>query len=211
LKLPVWYLLSGVVQTCRRWKTIVDNSIKLQQHLFFKPISPPTPRYFDDEWVPEFAFTGRWATFEEERFQYIVYEHPILREWLGGNEGDIPEIYINWTAVRRPEASWRRALATQPPVKIMTYTDNSSEPTRRFQNDGGVTLQDFESGNLELKTFDSEKLDGVCELLEYEGYYQWEALRSKPHEPWAGPMWSLDDQGNVIYREGEKTEIMYRF
>ncbi len=109
----------------------------------------------------------------------------------------ILEMYIPWTAVRRPEAFWRRALATQPPVKRMTYfTDKRREHCIR--NDAGITLGDLETEHRKLETCDSDMLDGICELVPYKGYFQLEALLAKPHTPWTGPRYTTDEEGHVV-------------
>ena len=200
MKLPMLDLLGSVLYTSRHWKSILDSSIRLQQHLFFKPISTPTLKYFRDpmnlremDTVGECDITGRWATTEDERLAYTVYGHPIL-EWLKGNDGPVPEDNIKWEAMRRPEASWRRAFATQPPVPILTYATMewyASPLEHTFQNDAGVTLGDFDKGGLKLEAFDSEALDCEHQLPVYSDYSEMEAMLSKPCEPWAIPRYIL--------------------
>ncbi|KAK5169447.1 uncharacterized protein LTR77_005423 [Saxophila tyrrhenica] len=41
LELPIRDQLCGVQQTCQQWKAIIDNSVQLQEALFFKPVAGP--------------------------------------------------------------------------------------------------------------------------------------------------------------------------
>lgn len=106
-------ILCRVIVVCKEWKTIVENSRKLQQMLFFQPISATRLRYFPDMVPPQKKdITGRWATSSEDLGIYRVYAHPLLNMMSGHGNRDSER--LEWEAIRRPEASWRRALATQP-------------------------------------------------------------------------------------------------
>ena len=170
----------------------------LQTHLHLTTEVFRNPCVEETELTDQTEIVGRWAISEKEHLAYTVYDHPIVMARLEGNDGDIPEMYIPWTAVRSPEASWRRAFVTQPPITSITYSTSNSDPEHHFRNDAGLTLGDFENEKLSLHKFDSEMLDGICEFMPYKGYFQLEALLSRPHKPWTGPRYTVNDEGCVV-------------
>lgn len=128
-------ILSIVVRTCKQWQAIVNNSIKLQQLLFFKPISAVRLRYFDDNTEYPDPITGRWAPSPDDAAIHRIYTHPFLTTM--SDEYDQRD--LDWTAKNNPKSSRRRALATQPAAAEMAF-DHCRHVCR---NDAGVTLEEL--------------------------------------------------------------------
>lgn len=135
LELSISELLCSVQRTCRHWKGVVDQSMRLQQALYFKPISSPSKRRLADH-SPE-----RCATCERDARPDTVVEHPLLTK-IGTGGTSLARLFEpNLDAVLRPEASWRKCLATQPPVaEVCTYTNDEIVGYRRIGNGAGVQL-----------------------------------------------------------------------
>lgn len=135
LQLDVCDVIVAVTRTCKQWKAIVEGSTKLQQLLFSKPISSNLLQYFDDHTQYPQDITGRWSTSADDFGIHKIFSHPLLTfmsDWHSWDD-------LNWEAIRRPEASWKKALATQPPVSKIAFEwcEHVAE------NDAGVTLDEL--------------------------------------------------------------------
>ena len=107
-------LLCNVQRICKSWKAIVDDSTPLQEALFNKPIQGPQLLWFGKK--------GEWLTYAEETKHYRIAEHPLITmagEYMLGFETDNFKYHPRLTAIRRPEASWRNCLVTQPPITAL--------------------------------------------------------------------------------------------
>lgn len=166
-ELHVYDIIISAIRVCKHWKAIIDNSMKLQQLLFMRPISATRLQYFDDDNEHPVNLTGRWSTSAEDPGIYKIYTHPLLT-FMSDNytqEG------ANWAAIRRPEASWCRALATQPPATQIEF-DNSYVAW----NETGVNMQEIARGSvqdhndiLKMPTFDPYfRREEICGEQEFE-------------------------------------------
>ena len=123
-KLPVKDLLFAQ-RVARQWKAVTDNSVKLQQGLFFTPIpcDPlPSPK------VPRLAKMDEYQQFQKHmrRQRGNCMLHPLLEDVLismrfPDQERDSLKESITerlpMEAFRYEEASWKRMLFNQPRVK----------------------------------------------------------------------------------------------
>lgn len=186
LQLDLYDITWTILCTCRSWKAIVDNSMKLQRLLFYRPISSTRLHYFGDfRQNQEDDETGRWSTSDQDPGIYKIYPHPFLSVMYRDTRD------LNWEAIRRPEASWRRALATQPPTTEIGFQWDWYVA----QNDAGVTLQDLVPGGFASPQgpdsapnsdtrFNTECIDGEQEFEEsYEDpptLYDLQELLARP-------------------------------
>jgi hypothetical protein len=182
-------ILCGVIQTCKNWNTVVENSTKLQQALFFKPI-PIKPLQFS------FQKKG-WVTPGNEA-KHKIYEHPLLAKLnslaldmhitrsLAGDLRMSPEIVLDAVKKRahpasksmhRANASWRRALVSQPPI-IDVYSDGDGESHLIARNERGVVMGDVipvirSKRRTEIQFHrPALKLRGYNTMVYYTGYNQ---------------------------------------
>lgn len=129
----------------RAWQTIIAKSLSIQKALFFRPVDPLPPKlaevwtayYWKCADAAECTASGpgleravergitRWAKKSSSKRQYRIFVNPILV--VGRNPSYQP--YFHEGAMmtseskiseserwRRPEASWRKMLLTQPPL-----------------------------------------------------------------------------------------------
>ncbi|KAF2174214.1 hypothetical protein M409DRAFT_49073 [Zasmidium cellare ATCC 36951] len=105
---------------CKTWKNCVDNSIKLQRGLFFRPAGEMA--------VEEYEFDMRRFGFVLPRYETryrvstrVCFINPILVTKLGYDGiahlivGELDETELP-SSLLHPQASWRRMLAIQPPL-----------------------------------------------------------------------------------------------
>jgi hypothetical protein len=141
-------LLINVQRTCKNWRLIIEESYKLQVALFFRPANKS-----------RLVYRGRTA---EEHVDMIwnsgitnsaavspsspIYEHPIITRKCS----KVRKYANSWykgEAMDHPDASWRRQLATQPPLAELNYRryEDGVEITGviRASTTVGLTLGDF--------------------------------------------------------------------
>lgn len=129
LELSPQQLLVNVQRVNRAWQEVVNNSMPLQQALFFRPITSDALHF-----VKSFGENrgGSW------RFQYegghaaTVYEHPLLGQLLVDQRQPS-------SAIARPGASWRRQLLTQPPMSSVTLITGDTRALVKVEQ-VGVTM-----------------------------------------------------------------------
>lgn len=134
LKLPIKDILLNANRVCRHWKTIIKNSPRLQQALFFSPLQSNTAEILRREYEQtSFRRNQRpHAPFVVENPFYVVLMNR-SGPWRHTSKKR-REIY------GRKDASWRRMLLCQPPIKA-TFLSAS---TLKVENAGGIKFQDIE-------------------------------------------------------------------
>ncbi|KAL4966618.1 uncharacterized protein BDV14DRAFT_198741 [Aspergillus stella-maris] len=154
LQLDMTDLLVAAQRVSSYWLTTIRNSPRLQQALFFDPVSSPAkPKELYD--LPDSMTRGESAIPEPYCTRLRVSINPLLEKHFGGvffnltknrefirwehfmqqmtfaREEDwlreiIDESYkARWRAYTRREASWRRMLVTQPPQPGLGYVRRS--------------------------------------------------------------------------------------
>ncbi|KAM3414756.1 hypothetical protein BST61_g9909 [Cercospora zeina] len=108
LELSPQELLVSVQRVCSKWRDVVTASIPIQQVLFFRPIGIQGPLHFVN--VPGEQYGGNWISSQGSRCPFQMYEHPLVAPLLLHEQQPS-------RAIDRPEASWRRQLLTQPPIR----------------------------------------------------------------------------------------------
>lgn len=107
LELPLTDLLANMPRVCKHCKAIIDGSIKIQRALFFKPSADVL---LEQRWEGYALFNGT-----KDVWVHSVIANPFIQqlnnEYLVGSSG---AGHMSM-GVDRPEASWRRMLAAQPP------------------------------------------------------------------------------------------------
>lgn len=106
LDLPMQNILSGTQQVCRRWQTAIECSDLVQEHLFMKPICDKRLLMGDD-----MTKQRHWVEKETPEKSRTVLENPFLSLLCHEN------VCIKDQAFVYPQASWRKMLVTQPPVR----------------------------------------------------------------------------------------------
>ncbi|KAF2212830.1 hypothetical protein CERZMDRAFT_97330 [Cercospora zeae-maydis SCOH1-5] len=130
LELPPQQILVNVQRVCRRWQDIVTASLPIQQALFFRPIGMQGPIHFMK--VSGEQYGGSWVSPQGSRCPFQIYEHPLVAPLLLHEQQPT-------RAMDRPEASWRRQLLTQPPVRAVTINVGSDNVTL-YAGLEGVTM-----------------------------------------------------------------------
>lgn len=133
LQLPPQQLLVSVQRVCRKWRDIVTASTPIQQALFFRPIRNLGPLHFVES--PREHRGGSWVSSQASHCPFAIHEHLLVGPLL------LLERQPS-RAIARPEASWRRQLLTQPPVRAVTVNVGAS----KIKVDGG--LQGVTMGNI---------------------------------------------------------------
>jgi hypothetical protein len=191
LELSMSDILCGVIQTCKSWNTVVEKSTKLQQALFFKPIAIKPLQY---------SFEKKGWVMPGTEAKYKVYEHPLLAKLnslaldmhvtrsLAGDLRMSPEIVLDAVkkrahpaskAMHRANASWRRALVSQPPI-IDVYSDGNGESHLIARNESGVVMGDVIPVIRSKRRTEVQfhrpalKLRGYNTMVYYTGYNQLE-------------------------------------
>ncbi|KAL3423895.1 f-box domain protein [Phlyctema vagabunda] len=113
LQLPPHDLLR-VQRVCRRWNDLICQSPRLQQKLFFQPVStkdyaPEFNPLLKSLFPPCFKL-GEVPSYSGDQDRYSLCSDLQEHDWFR----DIDRR----AAVVRPEASWRRMFPVQPPAKI---------------------------------------------------------------------------------------------
>lgn len=137
-------LLVNAQRTCKQWKSIIDESPKLQEALFFRPINSKrlVLRTTLHNLRVERASLGPDSDFKN--LKSPVYEHPLVTQRHRGH-------FLKITG--GPDASWRRQLITQPPLTEMQFwhvqtdrnnLDDRDRPgTMKPRSGTALTLGDF--------------------------------------------------------------------
>ncbi|KAF4307396.1 putative f-box domain protein [Botryosphaeria dothidea] len=114
LHLPMRDLLR-IQQVCRAWQSTIQNSPTIQQSLFFAPKRRKHPIYPEKEtWEVNALLAEEFPPWFQIGYIKSRWDWPMARSFTG----------LPWTkdekkiqAFMRPEASWRRMLVTQPPIR----------------------------------------------------------------------------------------------
>lgn len=111
-------LLVSAQRVCKQWTAVILSSSRLQKKLFFagdessaKTCNPLL------EWCFPFCFDSQ-TRFPGRSIFWISGSHGVATQplrWLTGEE--VCFLLLNKEAFSRPEASWRRMLIQQPPVR----------------------------------------------------------------------------------------------
>ncbi|KAK5164135.1 uncharacterized protein LTR77_010226 [Saxophila tyrrhenica] len=182
LELSMSDLLCAVQATCQHWKAIVDSSTHLQQALFFSPV-PIAPLSWrddedDEEWQQDAGGEWVWPAGVETR---KICEHPLISRTLTDDAFD-------WDALRRLAihgASWRKALATQPPTSVLDISYMRRRSTKDYgdreayaKNPNGVRLNEVFVDLGSPKLLDSISLQGWQQWDIYNHPRELDVLRS---------------------------------
>ncbi|KAK4500367.1 hypothetical protein PRZ48_008556 [Zasmidium cellare] len=106
MELPPSQILAKLLRVCRQWNAVIEGSIRIQQALFFKPISGPylqsIPRTTHRYWFKENNISA----------DQILCFHPAYIRLLSELRSKVmrPKSFHN------AGASWRRSLLSQPNV-----------------------------------------------------------------------------------------------
>ncbi|GIZ49393.1 hypothetical protein CKM354_001242300 [Cercospora kikuchii] len=128
LELSFKDLLITMPQVCKHFKNVIDNSASIQQALFFQPLPGPEVHFFRGT-GPEADYDGFFAVEEHAPKRVHVASNPLFgsaEQWLLRNIQYGHARYFvagqsQIQAFERPEASWRRMLGSQPPVKALVF------------------------------------------------------------------------------------------
>ncbi|KAK5675767.1 hypothetical protein LTS10_011494 [Elasticomyces elasticus] len=129
LRLSMRDVLTCTQRVCREWKGIVEGSKPIQEALFQKPISNERVAYRDSD-------------ASEQQFSREIMNHPMLTWELNVRPGQRSSDYVKWLCKEHLQGSWRKHLATQPPISelsIWTAHDNSLITVAE-----GITLEDLD-------------------------------------------------------------------
>lgn len=193
-------LLVKVQRICKDWSTFLESSLKLQQAMFFKPITDHTLRYHED-WDDD---RGVWTG---EDKQQCIFEHPLIHPRHSIVVGSCRE-YEGWkphteryaagkidcnfhpNIIYRTESSWRKQLATQPPVdEIIQVIDLPQDEEERVVLGGetGVTMSDIvqQIGTLDMGEIRGQRCWKQVMWQRGSTYYEIEkAKRAVVEPPW---------------------------
>ncbi|KXT01132.1 hypothetical protein AC578_10896 [Pseudocercospora eumusae] len=153
LELRIQQVLVVALRVCREWKEMIDSSPRLQEALYFKPLpNPVEPR---GEHFYEKGTQGGNAI--------IVTENPLLRRarrivedyhrfsHMKGRTGESTNQYsrrkARQKALIRPQASWRRMLAFQPPVLNIDVEHDTLINIDAIENRRGITMLNMAGEN----------------------------------------------------------------
>ncbi|PPJ59112.1 hypothetical protein CBER1_01744 [Cercospora berteroae] len=128
LELSFKDLLIIVPQVCKHFKDVIDNSASIQQALFFQPLPGPEVHFYRGT-GPETDYDGFFEVEEHAPKRVHVMSNPLFgsaEQWLLRNiqYGHAHHFLAGQSQIRafeRPEASWRRMLGSQPPVKALVF------------------------------------------------------------------------------------------
>ena len=212
LELPMQTLLVNVQRICKEWSAFLESSLKLQQAMFFKPITDHTLRliypdyegYYQLEETPQAIFShpllqGHSRVNACDVPDYEVYREvspEVKKQWEQhfAYQGPVNEIDINHyhNILYRTESSWRKQLATQPPVDIIEHDfygvgffDLVREEVRASGT--GVTIRDMvqETGTLHHGTIDGGKCWTAVDWSKRSTYNHMKmAITAKYDGPW---------------------------
>ena len=129
-------LLVNVQRTCKQWKAVLDGSRKLQQAMFFQPITDQGVHYHSNSLVDNPS---------------RVIAHPFIQDLETEHLHDKYK-YSKSAGLWRPDASWRRQLVSQPPASQLTVHVRSDMELYRcgcghqvYASELGITWEDIRS------------------------------------------------------------------
>ncbi|GME25268.1 putative f-box domain protein [Neofusicoccum parvum] len=114
LHLPMRDLLR-IQQVCRAWQSTIQTSPSIQQSLFFAPKRRRHPVYPEKEqWELNALLAAAFPPWFRTAYVKSRWDWPMARSFA-----ELPwaKDERRTRAFMRPEASWRRMLLTQPPVR----------------------------------------------------------------------------------------------
>lgn len=124
-------VLINCQRVCRFWNEIIEQTDTLQQNLFFVPLSADTDTTFDGSVTLNPIMTAYFAPLlgplEQictSTDQYVLQSSPCrysdLEALPWAKDGTSEHAHAR-QAFARKEASWRRMLVTQPPIKALDW------------------------------------------------------------------------------------------
>ncbi|KAM3424360.1 hypothetical protein BST61_g11102 [Cercospora zeina] len=127
LDVPPRTILVSIQRTCKQFKAVVEGSSPLQQALFFEPISDTRLRLAPRSW--RWRCSGKWILTAEEHCgcwyessSYCLWMHPLIAP-VGENDPQYEATFAY------DNASWRRQLASQPPISEYILTERHNHGT----------------------------------------------------------------------------------
>ncbi|EME39573.1 hypothetical protein DOTSEDRAFT_75287 [Dothistroma septosporum NZE10] len=183
--LPMRDILVNIQRTCRLWRNVVRDTDKVQKALFLKPISQKGLIYMSEAEAKKGAgWLGRVGKSAE------IFEHPLatrgdtaLRKYYIANIGG------------RAEASWRRMLISQPPMKAVIASQwVNGEQIEKFivAKSVGITLGEVVEAFHERNVF----------YVTFQGYQAWKQIQ------WTkDATWPLLETGTKGVRRGRWREV----
>ena len=176
LELPMAALLCSVQQTCKQGKAVIEVSVRLQQHLFFKPI-PATPPELISIDLPD----ERWVAPDTGATYIGVCEHPLITRLIGQRHVSLD--HFKRRMMSEPGAIWRRALVTQPPIPKLSVDWTSNGKHCEITGNGvGVRLEELlkdEPALRQLYGLYGMDIRGWESWRDYEGYHQLEQVKTE--------------------------------
>lgn len=183
LYLPMKDLLLAQ-RVCRQWKLLIEGNTRLQQSLFFRPVTSGFVEFLHQQdphtrcsgWG-NLIYVGRWVIRGASQRYVRVCRNPLCevynRQLRAAVLGRIDTKKEGEAFIRR-EASWRRMLWAQPPLRyIHQYRDcsvdgapdNSSMVQSEIASATGLTIVDlFSSG---FAKFWGDRLAGAEAMEEW--------------------------------------------
>lgn len=145
LNVPIRDILVSVQRVCKQWHAFISDCKPIQEALHFRPI---TAKPLKENAPPDPRLPRPKKTIPHGKICTSLIAHPVLGRHLWNNTFNLN----NKAALSAPEASWRRALATQPAVKELMVCES-----RVYAKDMavGVTVQDVvDAMNWEQRNWD---------------------------------------------------------
>lgn len=120
LQLDLRTLLTAAQRTCRYWHSLVRDSPSLQKHLYFMPDENVSKSWNPllAEVFPSFFSRNGGSAAGFGRFTFATF--------------DMIQSPDKITAYNRKEASWRRMLVQQPPIRDFAFFDVVSSRMVRY-------------------------------------------------------------------------------
>lgn len=128
--MPIRDILISAMRVCKLWKKVVEECPEIQQALFFKAL----PGGYVKEYTQEIESLeevgegekGKFWACDDQGPAVEVMRNPLLCDAgdFRGRHGSFVNRSRQWTAqrytaIRRDDASWRKMLATQPPIRTV--------------------------------------------------------------------------------------------
>lgn len=171
--LPMHEILTSTQRVCRLWRNVVRDTDKIQKALFFRPMMDKalvyTPNEKGTSW---FGRVGRSAE---------IFEHPLVSR----TDTSLRK-YYNKTIGGREDASWRKMLISQPPVRCCVVSKwNKGEMDEKFivARGSGVTLGEI------VEAFQQDNIF----YMTIQGYQMWQPIWWTKEATW--PLLEIGTKG----------------
>jgi hypothetical protein len=136
LQLPLSDLLIRAPLVCHHFHDTISQSVALQQALYF------TPKFDAPSSVPNpLLRNGNWSLFVDKRFNLDKGRGTFEQySWPNDPAADLKPFKQKFEgqhdSITRKEASWRKMLVIQPPVKVLSVIYSNSP----YTSEDGVTI-----------------------------------------------------------------------